>query len=141
MTIVCVDDHPVTLKGLAQSVRCIRPEANTYAFENADDAISFVIENGCDVLISEIELAGVDGLTLAKKIKNLNPTVNIIFLTVILNKSFIGNGFFAADTVINMNRFKRKPDFSFKHIENMKHCHRIASARYSGNNRRIFINQ
>jgi DNA-binding NarL/FixJ family response regulator len=82
MTIVCVDDHPVTLKGLAQSVRCIRPEANTHAFENADDAISFVIENGCDVLISEIELCGANGLTLARSVKKINPAVNIIFLTV-----------------------------------------------------------
>ena len=62
MTIVCVDDHSVMLK--------------------ANDAIGFVKENGCDVLISEIELCGVDGLTLAKEIKKINSQVNIIFLTV-----------------------------------------------------------
>jgi two-component system response regulator YesN len=33
-------------------------------------------------LISEIELCGVDGLTLAKRVKIMNPQVNIIFLTV-----------------------------------------------------------
>jgi YesN/AraC family two-component response regulator len=49
---------------------------------NADEAIGFAKENGCDVLISEIELCGVDGLTLAKAVKKLNPKVNIIFLTV-----------------------------------------------------------
>ena len=42
----------------------------------------FAEKNGCDVLISEIELCGTDGLTLAKQVKALNPRVNIIFLTV-----------------------------------------------------------
>ena len=82
MTIVCVDDHPVTLKGLEQSVQCILPEASTHAFESADDAFSFVKRNGCDVLISEIELRGANGLALARSIKRVNPAVNIIFLTV-----------------------------------------------------------
>ena len=88
MTIACVDDHPVTLKGLEQSVRCILPEADTYAFKSADDAISFVIGNGCDVLISEIELGGANGLALARSIKKVNPTVNIIFLTVCDEKEY-----------------------------------------------------
>ena len=82
MTIVCVDDHPIMLKGLSNNIRQILPDASIGAFENANDAIGFVKENGCDILVSEIELSGVDGLTLSKSIKKLNPKVNIIFLTV-----------------------------------------------------------
>ena len=82
MTVVCVDDHSVMLKGIKRSVEQILPSASIVAFENADDALVFVNENGCDVLISEIELCGVDGISLAKQVKRLNPKVNIIFLTV-----------------------------------------------------------
>ena len=82
MTIVCVDDHPIMLKGLSTSIRQLLPDANIGAFANAEDAMLFAKENGCDVLISEIELIGVDGLTLAQRIKNVNSKVNIIFLTV-----------------------------------------------------------
>lgn len=82
MTIVCVDDHSVILKGIKQSVEQILPNACIAAFTNADDALGFAQEKGCDVLISEIELCGVDGLTLAKRVKHVNPRVNIIFLTV-----------------------------------------------------------
>jgi YesN/AraC family two-component response regulator len=82
MTVVCVDDHSVMLKGIKRSVEQILPSASIVAFENADDALAFVNENGCDVLISEIELCGVDGISLAKQVKRLNPKVNIIFLTV-----------------------------------------------------------
>jgi two-component SAPR family response regulator len=82
MTVVCVDDHPVMLKGLSKCIRQLLPDASIGAFGSADEALGFTQENGCDILISEIELSGIDGLTLAKKIKNLNPKVNIIFLTV-----------------------------------------------------------
>lgn len=82
MTVVCVDDHSIMLSGLMKSVRQLLPDASIVAFGNADDALGFAKENGCDVLISEIELCGMDGLTLAKRVKKLNPQVNIIFLTV-----------------------------------------------------------
>ena len=82
MTVVCVDDHPIMLSGLLKNVRQLLPDASIGAFGSADEALCFTKENGCDVLISEIELCGIDGLTLAKKVKKLNPKVNIIFFTV-----------------------------------------------------------
>ena len=82
MTIVCVDDHPIMLKGLSKSIEEIMPDASVSAFERANEALVFAQKNGCDVLISEIELSGDNGLLLAKKIKKINPKVNIIFLTV-----------------------------------------------------------
>lgn len=82
MKIVCVDDHPVILKGLSKSIRQLLPDASVNTFGCAEDAFGFAKENGCDILISEIELCGLNGITLAKKVKKLNPQVNIIFLTV-----------------------------------------------------------
>ena len=82
MTIVCVDDHPIMLKGISSNIRQILPDAVIGAFPNASEALAYVRQNGCDVLLTEIELGGVDGLTLAKEIKKLNSKVNIIFLTV-----------------------------------------------------------
>lgn len=82
MRIVCVDDHPIMLQGLTQSIQKILPDATVCSFQRAEDALSHITENGCEILISEIELCGTDGLTLAQKVKNLFPTVNIIFLTV-----------------------------------------------------------
>ena len=82
MTIICVDDHPVMLKGLAKNIKELFLDAVIGACSSADKAMEFAKERGCDVLISEIELAGIDGLTLAKRMKKLNSKVNIIFLTV-----------------------------------------------------------
>ena len=82
MTIVCVDDHPIMLKGLYQNIKNLFPNAKVNTFERSDEAYDFVKANSCDVLISEIELRGDNGITLANKIKGINPEVNIIFHTV-----------------------------------------------------------
>ena len=82
MKIVCVDDHPIMLKGLTHRIRQILPDAIVHGFECAEEAIKFMEENRCEVLISEIELCGSDGIWLANTAKSLDPEVNIIFLTV-----------------------------------------------------------
>ena len=88
MRIVCVDDHPIMLEGVCQNIRKLLPDAIVSAFLHADDVLGFVKENGCDILISEIELGSVDGITLAKQVKKVNPRVNIIFLTVCDEKEY-----------------------------------------------------
>ena len=70
------------LKSLTKNIQELFPNAFIRACSNADEAIAFAKDNGCDVLISEIEMVGEDGLSLAKRMKNLNSKVNIIFLTV-----------------------------------------------------------
>ena len=77
-----MDDHPIMLSGLLENVSWVLPDAVIVAFKNAKDALCYNNGNGCDVLISEIELCGTDGLMLAKKIKTINSKVNIIFFTV-----------------------------------------------------------
>ena len=72
MTIVCVDDHPIMLRGLYQNIKNLFPNAKVNTFESSDEAYDFVKANSCDVLISEIELRGDNGITLANKI---SPTV------------------------------------------------------------------
>lgn len=82
MTIVCVDDYSIALNGLTRSIRCILPDARIFTFMSVDDALDFVKDNGCDVLITEIEMGGIGGLLLARSVQQVNPKVNIIFLTV-----------------------------------------------------------
>lgn len=82
MKIVCVDDHPIMLQGIAQNIRGILPEASVHTFNSGEKALDFMKNNVCDVLISEIELCGMNGLALARNAKKLNSELNVIFLTV-----------------------------------------------------------
>lgn len=82
MTIVCVDDYSIALEGLTRSIKSILPDARIVTFISVNEALDFVKDNGCDVLITEIEMGGIGGLILARSVQKQNPKVNIIFLTV-----------------------------------------------------------
>lgn len=82
MRVLCVDDHPIILNGLRNKVLQILPNAHVEAFTRVKDALSYAQKYGCDVLLCEIELHDHGGLRLAKQIKEINPQVNIIFVTV-----------------------------------------------------------
>ena len=82
MTIVCVDDYSIALEGLMRSIKSILPDARIVTFISVNEALDFVKDNGCDVLITEIEMGGIGGLILARSVQKQNPKVNIIFLTV-----------------------------------------------------------
>ena len=82
MTVLCVDDHPILLQGLAQNVRLAEPDADVSCFSNARDAMSYAEEHGCDVLFTEIALYNLGGIHLANWIRKKFPRANIIFVTV-----------------------------------------------------------
>ena len=82
MTILCVDDHPVIVNGLKNTVAQLCPNATILAFTAAKDALAYAQAHGCDVLLCEIELYNHGGITLAEQIREINPRVNIIFVTV-----------------------------------------------------------
>ena len=82
MTILCFDNTPIMLQSLEENAATAFPHANVQAFLSAAFALKYAEENGCDVLLCEINPPRLDGLFLAEKIQKLNPRVNIIFVTV-----------------------------------------------------------
>lgn len=82
MTILCVDDHPVMVKGLKDSIKQLLPDAEVRTFTKAKDALLYAQIFGCDILFCEIELYQHGGISLAEQIREINPYVNIIFVTV-----------------------------------------------------------
>ena len=82
MTIICVDNTPIMLQSLKENAVLAFPRANVQPFPAAEAALTYAQQHGCDVLLCEINPPRLDGLFLAEKIKNLNPRVNIIFVTV-----------------------------------------------------------
>ena len=82
MTIVCVDNTPIMLQSLKENAQNAYPDANVQTFLAEDSALDYAEKFGCDVLLCEINPPRLEGLFLAEKIKNINPKVNIIFVTV-----------------------------------------------------------
>ena len=82
MTIVCVDNTPIMLQSLKENAETAYPNANVQTFLSAKPALEYEATYGCDVLLCEINPPRLEGLFLAEKVKNINPRVNIIFVTV-----------------------------------------------------------
>ena len=82
MRIICVDDHPLHLIDLKETIKDFVPEADVVTFRKPREAQEDAAQNGCDVLICEISLADGDGILLAEALQAANPQLNIIFTTV-----------------------------------------------------------
>lgn len=84
MRIIHVDDNRFALDAMRQQIPQIVPEAELYCFEIPDSALTFAEAQGCDVLLTEIELwkERLGGIRLAKAMREINPSVRIIFVTV-----------------------------------------------------------
>lgn len=81
MRFIAVDDELSALGLLVRSIQEACPTAEINKFQSSHDTLQFLETNHCDVAFLDIHMRGIDGLTLAKKIKELNPQCNLIFVT------------------------------------------------------------
>lgn len=81
MVIIAADDERLALAGLTRAIQKAVPEGEIHGFRNAEDVLTFMKDHSCDIVFLDIEMRGTNGVELAKKMKALNPTVNIIFTT------------------------------------------------------------
>ena len=81
MRILLVDDEKLQLSRLEEAVKAAIPEAEILGFVNPVKALEENKEKQIDIAFLDIEMPVLNGIQLAKKLKLLNPAVNIIFVT------------------------------------------------------------
>ncbi|MCL2627701.1 MAG: response regulator [Oscillospiraceae bacterium] len=81
MNIIAVDDEYLQLIDLALAIKTAIPTANIQTFESPTDAAAFGSKNLIDIAYLDINMPGLSGIELAKKLRDTNPQVNIIFTT------------------------------------------------------------
>ena len=83
MLIFAIDDEPAMLAELHDAVAQAAPEAVIQDFSRAGEALHAVTDKGLrpDVVFSDIEMPGMDGLHLAVQIKSAVPEARIVFVT------------------------------------------------------------
>lgn len=81
MKIIAVDDEKIALQGLLLSIQKAAPDADVHGFRYANEAIVYMEADPQDIAFLDIEMKGMNGVELAKKLKSINPNVNIIFAT------------------------------------------------------------
>lgn len=81
MNIIAVDDEPLALKDLVRAVRVVNPGCEPIGFPTPRAALAHAQDNPVDAAFLDIEMPGTNGLSLAKKLKDLQPDMHIVFVT------------------------------------------------------------
>lgn len=82
MNIIIVDDETRILRHTESIIRDVFPYHRIWCFDNPDDAIVYASANHIDIAFLDIEMGGMNGLELAKRLKDIYAKTNIIFATV-----------------------------------------------------------
>ena len=78
-TILVVDDHPELVDILSHLLK--RNGLNVLAAYNGNDCLEIVREKPVDVVILDVMMPHMDGLTVCAKLKQLSPSLPVILLT------------------------------------------------------------
>ncbi len=82
MKILLVDDEELQLLRLESEVKKVVPSSATIlSFSNSSKYIKECQDEKIDIAFLDIEMPGMNGISLAKELKRINPLVNIIFVT------------------------------------------------------------
>ena len=106
MQIICVDPSPKGLAYLTRSARSVSPDADIHGSRSPAEALDLARRHGCDGLLTEVELDCllVDGFILAEQIQEINPRVNIIFVSQRINDVLAGKAL-----ALHASGYVRKP--------------------------------
>ena len=81
MKILLADDEISALQLLQEEVKEILPDAEMAGFQMPSRAMEYAEQNKIDVAFLDVEMPGMNGLELARKLKRTNANINIIFVT------------------------------------------------------------
>ena len=86
--ILIVDDHPIVREGLNRIIQLEKDIIVSGMARDASDAVHFMASCEVDVVILDIAMPGISGLDVIKDLKNLQPAVKIIMLTMYPEERF-----------------------------------------------------
>lgn len=81
MIAIAVDDEPLMLGALTKAVKASADITSVASFTSCEDALDFVQSNPADIAFLDIQMRGMGGLSLAKKILGFCPDCKIVFCT------------------------------------------------------------
>lgn len=81
MNILAADDEKLALSALVDTLKEVMPDATIYPFQYANDLLEFAKKTPCDIAFLDIEMNGESGIEVAKRLKEKQKEIGIIFVT------------------------------------------------------------
>jgi HD-like signal output (HDOD) protein/ActR/RegA family two-component response regulator len=102
-TILFVDDEPNILKGVT---RLLRPKRSEWAFhtcERGTEALEWLSDNPCDLVISDVKMPGMNGIEFLRKVRSTFPDKVRLILSGQVDKDSI------TDSIGIVHQYLSKP--------------------------------
>ncbi len=81
MKIIAVDDDNTSLKKMEGYIAKALPDAECFCFDSSLSALAKAREEEIDVAVLDIKMPELDGIDLGRYLTELNPYINLIYLT------------------------------------------------------------
>jgi len=81
MKVLAIDDNELSLKGLVSAIKEVLPDSDVKCFRIPSELLLYAKEKDCHIAFLDIEMWEMNGLELAKALKQINGKINIIFVT------------------------------------------------------------
>lgn len=81
MRIICVDDEQPVLENFRTKVKDFPEIESLHLFQDGESALHWAEENQVDTAFLDMEMAGMHGIELAKRLKKMDSNIRIIFVT------------------------------------------------------------
>ena len=81
MIIYAIDDEEIALEGLLSALKKAAPQERVYGTTDVLEALKIAAQLTPDVVFLDIEMQEISGMEAARRFKEINPNLNIIFTT------------------------------------------------------------
>ena len=86
--VIIADDEDLILDGGLPILEQVMPKAAIVGFTKPSDVIDFAKNNKVDIAFLDIEMGRISGLDVCKRLLDINPKTNVIFLTAYSEYAF-----------------------------------------------------
>ena len=81
MKVICVDDEKIMLEGIVMLCKEIPIIDEVVGFRKPLEALDYIADNDADLILLDIDMPLLDGMTMARRIKKIKPLLQIVFTT------------------------------------------------------------
>ena len=136
MNILLVDDEQLQLLRLEKACKKVLPNDNYFCYTNPKLAYEENINNHIDIAFLDIEMPLINGFQLARKLKKINPTINLIFVTAYNNYALDAFSLHASGYIlkpVNENKIRIEIEGLRYNIEYKDNTKKILTVKCFGN--------
>lgn len=100
MNLLLIDDEPLLLMQLERAVKEVLPDARIHSFVKAREGLEYAKTEKPDIAFLDIQMRGIDGLSLAKELVTLHPDTNVVFCTGFVEYALDAYDAYASDYLL-----------------------------------------